>query len=311
MTKFKTPKFWSTKHSLISNILLPIAGIYWIVAKLRNVFTKTYSLNGKFVICVGNATIGGSGKTPLSIAIYKELKKEHSVCFLTKGYGRITKGFIKAKESDDFKTIGDEAKILQKHGQVYLCKNYFEAVKNLHQIKENIIIMDDGLQNLTIKKNFSILLIDATKLQNQRLFPAGSMRESLNFALKKAHCVIGYGENFPSHLPYFQSHLEYSCQIVPQSVVAFSGLGNNEKFRKSATENGFNVVKFFEFSDHYPYKKKDLQKIIQTAQKMELKIITTEKDFVKLPKHFQKMVSIFYVNCNVADKTFTFIKEHF
>lgn len=296
---FKTPKFWFKRFSFISIVLTPLSWVFIFLTFLRKTFTKTHKLEKKFIICIGNATVGGSGKTPTAIALAENLKKKYSVCFLSKGYGRKTKGFMQISSEMTANQTGDEPQLLLKHAPVYLYSGKFTP--KLHQIKEDIIIMDDGLQNPSLFKNFSILIADSKTFGNEKIFPSGPLRQTIAEATQQSDCILYFDSfNFNTEKPTFKVDQEFSIKLFPQKVFAFSGLGNNQKFLESLQEYGFDVINFFEFPDHHRYKKNEIEKIIKLSK--NLPIITTTKDFIKIPKELQPRILVLKVN-NILPKT--------
>ena len=287
----KTPKFWNT-NSWQSYVFLPFSFLFIIASFVRRLFAKPQKVKGKFVICVGNITVGGAGKTPVAIALCKELKKYHTVCFLTKGYRRNTKGFIcMSNQMMPFQT-GDEPRLLFEHAPVYLYSSAKEVFQNVFKIKQKVIIMDDGLQNLGIIKDFSILVIGENGFGNGKIFPSGPLREypvkvmnSINYII----CMTNkLKERFVIKSCFPIKH--YHSSLEPQQVVAFSGIGNNTKFLQSLIEKGFDVIKFFEFPDHHFFSRKEIEEIVSYAKEFGVKIITTEKDYVRLSNEYKNKI---------------------
>lgn len=302
---FKTPKFWNKKKSFISTILLPITTIFIISTILRRIFTKTEILKDKFIICIGNATVGGTGKTPTTIALYKELNTifPNNVCIISKGYGRKTKGFLKVNSTHTTQEIGDEPKIISQTAPIYLFSKIQDIQKNILQIQEQIIITDDGLQNPSFHKNFTILTIEKNLFGNNKIFPSGPLREPPSYAISKSNAIL-FTENpttpFYTNKPFFYITKTFSNKITPQKIIAFSGIANNSKFYNSLIELGFEVEKFLEFPDHYPYKPHEINKIINLNK--EAKIITTEKDWVKLTKPHQKIIHFLKLEYHIPNE---------
>ncbi len=302
---FKTPKFWEVNskiNSTISFILLPLSLLFITGTILRKIFTTEQKLKGKFVICIGNVTLGGNGKTPTTIALYHALSQNfpNDVCIITKGYGRKTKGFVVADKNINPNTntfhIGDEPTMMVQFAPVYLFTTIKDIIKNIDKIKESVIITDDGMQNPSLYKDFTLLIIGEQLFGNGKIFPAGSLRESPRNAIKKANAVLFTGQNIISHFfstkqlmgkPHYTIKQDFTTEILPQNeknIIAFSGLGNNSKFKASLERMGFTVKKFFEFPDHHQYTPREVEKIINQSNDdgNELPIITTEKDWVKL-----------------------------
>ena len=290
-----TPKFWKTKN-VISYALLPLSVLYILIGKIRKAFGRKFTIPNKFVVCIGNITVGGTGKTPTTIALVKELQKNYSVCVLTKGYKRKVNGFFKIEPFHTPMQIGDEPYIMAKIASVYLYDSVANLAENYHFITEDIIIMDDGMQN-NVAKNFVLMLIGRQGLANCMVFPAGGMRETLKSGLNAVSAIL-YTSNTKIHAPNvtaFKVKIVADCNApIGENYIAFSGLGDNEKFKISLQEFGYNIVCFIEFEDHCSYATQDLAKIEKIARNLNCKIITTEKDFVKLPKYLQDMVFVLH-----------------
>ena len=191
-----TPKFWY-KNDLISKfkslLLFPFSIVWISVSLIKKIFVKPYKSNLK-VICIGNLNIGGSGKTPFAIQIYKVLEKlGYKPVFLTRGYKGIEKGPIEVKEFHTFKDVGDEALLLKKVGTTIVSSNRYLGAKYIETLKKklDIIIMDDGLQNYKLEQDIKLLLIDKKLLfGNRYCIPAGPLRETINQGLKKIDAII-------------------------------------------------------------------------------------------------------------------------
>ncbi|MFT4967310.1 MAG: tetraacyldisaccharide 4'-kinase [Candidatus Deianiraeaceae bacterium] len=305
---FKTPLFLNNRYSLVSITLIPLSWIFTILTTVRQNFSKKITVKDKKIICIGNATVGGTGKTPIAIAIAIDLKKcDKSVCFISRGYRRKSKGFVTVN-TDDASHTGDEPQLLKQYAQTYLYSSIKDILNNIHKIKEDIIIMDDGLQN-SIHKDFTALVIGRNGFGNERIMPAGPLRESKHKALLKSHCVLMYTTHNIVHRHIFKIKHHYTHNINPQLVIAFSGLGDNQKFLHSLENLGFKVEKFYDFPDHHPYKVKDIVKIINYAKKLDLKIITTEKDFVKIPLLYRKSISTLNIKVHLDERFIEMVRN--
>lgn len=315
----QAPSFYYQKKGMASFLLFPFSLIFLAFAKIRNFFIKPFTLQGKFVICIGNATLGGAGKTPAAIFIGALLKEQQlNFCFLSKGYGRKSSGFFEVKPESDPFHAGDEPTLLAKHGRTFVFSKYEEIKKNIQYIKENIIIMDDGMQNSSIYKNLTFLITDMSlKFGNGFIFPAGPLRESKEKAISKADAIIALYEKsdhksrFFTDKPVFSlekhyflleenntdcstdSSIDYKIkeqhlkENLPrkEGYLAFSGLASNEKFFNSLEASEINVKTKIRFKDHHAYTLNDIKYIKEQAGKTDLKIITTQKDYTKIKKY--------------------------
>lgn len=314
MIQLKYPSFWSSSN-WISSILIPFSYIYKFLGWVRKKITKEISFPGK-VICVGNITVGGAGKTQLVIWLAKFLKQKNiPFVIITKAYksdlveATLVEAHHKAIE------VGDESVILRNFGSVVAAKKVRDAVKIVQQLNPKIVILDDGLQNHAIKKDFNILAFDSlTSIGNNRIFPAGPLREGLSSGLAKADLIFMIGNQECGdfsllsniHLtgkPYFRSRIKLTKELDKNlSYIAFAGIGNPEKFYSLLKQNGLNVAKQVSFEDHHNYSENDLKKLIELAKSMNCFLITTEKDYVKLKGSYKELVTCARVELELEDE---------
>ena len=295
----KTPKHWQTKNFLALTLFLPSC-LYAFATWLRIKLTTPKKVKVP-VICIGNLTAGGSGKTPVSISIAKMLKQAgKSPYFISRGYG----GNLSDVEVDvnlhSPIEVGDEPLLLTKEAPVIVNHKRYEGAKKAIAEGADIIIMDDGFQNPALYKNKSFLVIDGNVgLGNMFPIPAGPMREFFSQGKKRAHAVIILGEDKTniadkfSDLPVFYGDIvEQNPQIKNKNIVAFAGIGRPQKFYDSLKKCGLNIVKTFDFPDHHLYKNDDIKKIVETAENLGAEIFTTSKDFVKIPTLYKNKIKV-------------------
>lgn len=311
---FKTPKFWyekSIKSAIVSNILLPLSGIFIIATHIRKLISTEKTIAGKFVICVGNVTLGGNGKTPVTLALFEELSQffPSDICVISKGYGRKTRGFVAVKNSMNPLQIGDEPALISQTAPVYLFTKIEDILKNIHKIKEKIILVDDGLQNPNFYKDFNLIIIGEQQIGNGKIFPSGPMREFLKMAVEKSDAIIFTGNNneLKINKPSYNAQPHFTCEIPPQKITAFSGLGNNAKFKNSLLQQGFSVKHFFEFKDHHQYSNAEIEDIIKKSG--NLPIITTQKDWVKLDHSHKNVIHTLKIKYTLDKKLINSIIE--
>jgi len=323
-----TPEFWY-KKDLISKfktlLLLPFSIIWILLSLIKKNFVKRYKSHLK-VICIGNLSIGGTGKTPFSIQTYKILEiLGYKPVFLTRGYRGLTKGPILVNKSHNHKDVGDEALLLSKVGTTIVSSNRCIGAKYIENLKKNydIIIMDDGLQNYQLEQDIKLLLIDKKLLfGNGYCIPAGPLRQTITQGLKKIDAIIFTGDgdtkdinlNFINNIQNFDTKLEIknTFKTKQNNFLAFCALGNPIKFFNTLKKNNFKIVLTKSFPDHYEYKNKDINTLKEEADNRNLKLITTEKDYVKIDdKENEISVLPIEINFSKADgnKFKSFLKE--
>ena len=297
----KTPEFWYKKNiqsKMKSFILFPLSILWVLVDEFKRYFSKTYKSKLK-VVCIGNLTVGGTGKTPFSIYTFKILKNlGYNPVFLTRGYGSLKKGPLEVNVSHHFQDVGDESKLLSKVGTTIVSRNRSLGAKFIekHKDKFNVILMDDGLQNYQLKQDVKFLLVDKQlKLGNGYCLPAGPLRQSIKRGLTDIDKIILTGESdkkekdlFKSfNIPVIQSNIKTTSlpKIKKEKLLAFCGLANPKKFFDTLKKNGYEISSTRKFPDHYAYKKDDINDLILDANNQNLKLITTEKDYVKISEN--------------------------
>ena len=286
--KLNKPKFWDYKKpNFLAYILLPLT----FPILVRNFFGKSFSKEKSDkikTVCVGNIYVGGTGKTPLSIKINNLIKKQGIKSIVVKKF---------------YSNQIDEQNLIKNYTNLICKKKRLDALKDAINQNFEFAIFDDGLQEKAINYNLKIVCFSNSQWKgNGFLIPAGPLREKIetlkNFDLifingnpKKNHNIfneikqlnnnINIFETFyqPSNLKEFDNNANY---------VAFSGIGNSENFYDTMVENKFKIIKKFNFPDHYNYTDDDLIKILNYAKQNNAKIITTEKDYLRLSPKFSK-----------------------
>ncbi len=281
---------------ILLKLLAPIGWLYFLGTKIRLKITPSYQ-TAIPVICVGNIMVGGTGKTPLTIEIIKYLKsKGANPHVISRGYGGNLEN-IKVNKKHSVKDVGDEPLMLSKYAPVWVGKNRKKTAKLAIREGATVLIMDDGFQNKKIRKDFSILVFDGkVGIGNGMGLPIGRLRESLSSGLKRADAVVIVGKDktklkkkIKNKVPvFFASVAPEKIPDMRKKYLAFAGIGRPEKFYETLKNLGTRIVETHSFPDHYVYKKNDLKRLEKSAEKQGLSLITTEKDFVRLSKDFQK-----------------------
>ena len=180
----KAPKWWDQRHHPLTYLLTPLGMIYGLAVKLRFALTNPYHSTLP-VICIGNFTVGGGGKTPLAIELAKLLSaKGHKPVLLTRGYGGQLKGpHLVDLSTDSAVEVGDEPLILAQHAPVVVCADRARGARFIEQMDSDVILMDDGFQNPGLHKDLSLIVIDEVAgIGNGRIFPAGPLRAEIGRA---------------------------------------------------------------------------------------------------------------------------------
>ena len=303
----KTPAFWNEKNWK-SCTLWPLGLLYAFATKARITFGKPQKIN-KPVVCVGNLTAGGTGKTPIAIAIAKLLQSEgKKPFFVSRGYGGTLKGVTVNNQKHTAKEVGDEPLLLSKQAPVIVDTSRFQAAAKAANEGADIIIMDDGFQNPSLHKDLSFIVIDGnTWFGNGFCIPAGPLRETVDSGIKRADAIIiienkKRSQTLPN-LPTFHANI---APIKPENksdkIIAFAGIGRPEKFYDSLCELGLKPEKTFDFPDHHFYTENELNTIIAEAKNINAKIFTTSKDMVKIPNHLQKHFNVLEIKIQWEDE---------
>jgi tetraacyldisaccharide 4'-kinase len=282
----KTPS-WFIRKNFIAYLLLPVSLFYFLVSQIVFNIRKINSYRSKIpVICIGGALAGGVGKTPIVREITRKLP--NSVVIM-RGY----KG-------------GDEAKMLRASGiDVIVGSDRKECVHAAESAGYKYIIMDDGFQNPTIKKDISILVFDsAIGIGNGFMLPAGPLRDPVGLAKMRADAILYINpKNAPSDGFIVKNKLEDIGRL--EKVFAFAGIGYPKKFFDAINPK---PIKTVSFPDHYNYTKSDLDKIlVDAADSGAQHIVTTEKDWVRLPEKYQEKIDFIPLKTTIEPKFYKWL----
>ncbi|MFC1724105.1 tetraacyldisaccharide 4'-kinase [candidate division KSB1 bacterium] len=302
---------------------VPFVLIYDLFTRLRNLLYETSILRVKKVnstiISVGNISVGGSGKTPLTMWIAEYLLNDgKTTAVLSRGYKRHSKGFVLVSDGRDIKTdvvtAGDEPFLMaakMKGIPVAVCENRVAgAEKLIEMFSPDIIVLDDAFQHRRIHRDLNVLIINERDIETgMKIFPVGTLRESKN-ALKRAGLILLNGDIPDPGIKYDGNfRLKYSSvrdmnNIVVdpgnKNFIAFCGLANNRSFFRLLNLNGIKVIKTVEYRDHYFYKMEDYEYLNVKMEELKADaFITTEKDFVKLDKEFTGNNNVFFLTVEI------------
>ena len=291
----KTPDFWKSKN-LLADILTPLGLIYGLATALRLRFKKSRKVPYP-VICIGNLTAGGTGKTPVSVSMAALLQQAgRTPFFVTRGYGGKSRNIFADAKKYNVRETGDEPLLLARQAPTVINPDRATGAELAIKNGADTIIMDDGFQNPGLYKDLSFLVFDGTTgIGNGKCIPAGPLRETFAAGIKRAQAIIILGEDKHNlaaqtkDLPIFKgSVVAKKPEINNNEIIAFAGIGRPEKFYTSLRELGFKLLKTIDFPDHHQYTMAELKKLINEAQKKDAVLFTTAKDFVKIPPQIQK-----------------------
>lgn len=296
--KITKPNFWQKPRSLMSIILFPITFIVLIIIFIKKKIHKEIKFNIP-VLCIGNIYVGGTGKTPLSIFLAKELKN-------LKIKPVIIKKFYKNHE--------DEHLLIKKKNIPLISNVRRDKAILLAENEFNLAILDDGFQDYKIVKNMSIICFHHKQLiGNGYVFPSGPLRESINSINRAQIAIINGDKNikFESKLLKINSNIKifYSkYKLINQEkfenkdILAFAGIGNPNNFFDLLSSEGLKIRHTISYPDHYNFQKEEILKIIKYAQKNKYTILTTEKDYLRIEKYKLPEINFCSIDLNIFKK---------
>lgn len=314
----QTPKFWYQKPGLLALLLTPVSWFYRLSTKIDQYFNKKTSYKSSIpVICVGNAIAGGGGKTPTAIALINLIKEEKIVqnpMFLTRGYGGSTKDPVLVDiEKHNIATVGDEALLLVRHAPTIVSSDRKAGIQLAEKNGADLVIMDDGMQNHQLHKNITFLVIDRQiDFGNNKILPAGPLREPIKSVLSKTDAIICIGRPFHSDLPVFESTINPSNTLSPdKKYIAFAGLALPDKFKNTLLDLNINLIDWHPFPDHHPYSSSDIEKLKYQAEQENAILVTTEKDHARLSAEVKNDILALPITLEINDKLglASFIRE--
>jgi tetraacyldisaccharide 4'-kinase len=292
------PSFWYGKPGMLARALLPLSAVYARVARSRAARVTPYRSKLP-VICIGNFTTGGGGKTPTAIAVAKLLQAQGPrPCFLTRGYGGKIEGPHLVSETDSAEQVGDEPLLLAAVAPAVIAANRADGAKFIEGLDADVIVMDDGFQNPQLEKDLSLIAVDSGRsIGNGLVLPAGPLRAPLSEQIDNADAliVIGEGNKAASLAADFAKTGKpvFSARIMPQGdcrwlgvlpVIGFAGIARPEKFFMTLQMNGARLEGRRAFPDHHRFSEKEAASLLKAAQDQKCMLVTTEKDWVRLPE---------------------------
>lgn len=293
----RDPAFWWRGAGLRASLLAPFGFLYGTIATRR--LTMKGAQAGLPVLCVGNFTLGGAGKTPTTIMLSRMLADagERPYC-LSRGYGGAAAGPKLVDAHADVATqVGDEALLLARAAPTVVARDRVAGAAFARAQGATMIVLDDGLQNPSLAKDFTLAVIDARRgVGNGCVFPAGPLRAPLAAQLAQTDALLVVGEGNAADgvaarlraqsRPIFHARLAPEQGAVSalkgRNVLAFAGIGDPEKFFATAREAGIAVSQCRAFPDHHRFSAEDAGELIMDAEHSGLALLTTEKDCARM-----------------------------
>jgi tetraacyldisaccharide 4'-kinase len=293
----REPPFWWRPAGLEAKLLAPAAAIYGAVAARR--LARRGRRVRVPVVCIGNPTVGGAGKTPLALAVARMLgtAREQPV-FLSRGYGGRLAGPLRVDpQRHRSAEVGDEPLLLARAAPTIVARDRLRGAEAALAAGARVIVMDDGFQNPSLIKDVAILIVDARRgIGNARVLPAGPLRAPLADQLRRAHALVVVGtaeaardlvaEVTARKIPLFHAHLRPDAAVIAglggARVLAFAGIGDPQKFFTTLTQSGVAVAATHAFADHHRYTGAEAKALCGQATRDGLVLVTTEKDLVRL-----------------------------
>jgi tetraacyldisaccharide 4'-kinase len=294
----RAPGFWY-RQGLASALLAPLGWVWAAGARMRAAKPPRHR-SPIPVICIGNLSVGGAGKTPVAESIAQLIPGAH---FLSKGYGGKEPGPVRVEpHRHSYQQVGDEPLLLAETAPTWVAKNRIEGAEAAAGAGASCLVMDDGFQDPSLEKDIAILVVDgATGFGNGHCLPAGPLREPVEQGLKRADAVVILGEDKQgiaarvAPKPVLRAWLEPEAEATVLSgrkVVAFAGIGRPAKFFHTLDSLGANVVEAYAFPDHYPFHPQEIGELQVAANNHNAFLVTTGKDFVRVPPNMRDQIGI-------------------
>ncbi len=291
----REPAFWRRSGSAAERMLTPLSVLYGAIAAGR--MARGGYDAGIPVLCVGNLTLGGAGKTPTAIAVANLLTAAgRNPAILSRGYGGKLHGPVWVEPAVHTSSdVGDEPLLLARAAPTVVSRDRPAGARSARDRRAGVIVMDDGFQNPSLRKDASLLVVDATQgIGNGGVFPAGPLRAPLAGQLARAQALLVIGEGAAAEpvikaagaLPTFHGHLAPDAHAVARlrerPVLAFAGIGSPDKFFVTLRAAGIEVREGRAFPDHHRYTGADAGDLLRQARRDGLTLVTTEKDMARM-----------------------------
>ena len=290
----RAPEFWHEPPGLIAGLLAPFGAAFDAASRLRRAVARPYRAPVP-VICVGNLVAGGSGKTPIVLSLAGLLTARGVAAHVvTRGYGGSLAGpvpvdLVQHSAAD----VGDEALLIAARAPCWVAHDRAAGVRAAAAAGAEAILLDDGFQNPFVAKDLSLVVIDSDYgFGNRRVIPAGPLREPVGAGLARADALVIVGDaesarryDAAGRCPVLHAELQPidGERFSETRVVAFAGIGRPDKFFASLRALGATLVLAQPFADHHRFRDNEIAKLREAAERARARLVTTTKDWVRLP----------------------------
>lgn len=301
------PTFWFHPPSWPAWLLAPFSWVYTFGHGLRLFLTQPVRVAVP-VICVGNAVAGGAGKTPVVCALARQLQaRGRKVHIVSRGYGGSLRGPVQVDpERHTAADVGDEPLLLSAEAPVWVARNRVAGAVAAILAGADTLLLDDGLQNPSLHKDLSLLVVDAGRSAgNGFVMPAGPLREPFGWAMARSQALVLLGGAAPAIVrvaqekPVLHARPRTVCRTGPlagKKLVAFCGIAAPEKFFEGLRAAGAALAAVHAFPDHHPFTERELDILRRDADEKGAQLATTAKDAMRLPPAFRASLLV----CDVA-----------
>ncbi|MGI9398738.1 MAG: tetraacyldisaccharide 4'-kinase [Paracoccaceae bacterium] len=309
----KAPQFWYEPNTWKAKFLYPLGYFYNLLTLLRGKLAKPQSYSC-LTICIGNLNVGGTGKTPTTIALAQHfLKKGLQVHVVSRGYkGKFQGTFLVDPQKHKSDEVGDEPLLMSEFTSVWVSNKRKNGIAAAENAGAQIVLLDDGFQDPSFHKDFSLIVVDGEKgFGNKKCMPAGPLRENIVQGFKRADALVIVGQRiykfdtFPTHLKIIHSTLkpiETGMNWKEGKYLAFAGIADPSKFFKTLRSLGANLIDCVALSDHQNLDGQVLKRLERKANSAHAQLVTTEKDAVRLSNTYRKKVLSLPVRIEFDDK---------
>lgn len=307
----RAPEFWGRPPGLSAALLSPLSAAWTAAARRRQLAASPYRAPVP-VICVGNLVAGGAGKTPVVLGLAEMLGASGIAAHIvSRGYGGRLAGPLRVDPMvHDAAAVGDEPLMIAAAAPCWVARDRAAGVRAATEAGAAAIILDDGLQNPTVAKDLSLLVVDAEfGFGNGRVIPAGPLREPAAACLGRSDAVVLLGDGaappalLAASCPTLRARLEPVAgeRFAGARVMAFAGIGRPEKFFASLRGIGTVLVAAQPFADHHRFSQHEIARLREAAAHSDARLVTTAKDWARLPEPWRSGIEVLEIRLRWQD----------